>query len=196
MKNIGKLIFTIVPLALIIVQLFFQHQQLNTITVVLLALSILPWVSKYIESIAYKDIVVKTRDIERVVNQQNEQLNQQKNQVDTQQNLLEQQKTQIEILKLVIFHLLSDGERQILRKLSSSDQFIIDNSPFPDISADQFRDLLDRNFIERITPNTSFARLIDSIHKNQRVDVRNHVKIAPGGLKYLELLDQLPDLET
>lgn len=189
MQNLWKLATSIIAIVLIIAQLTLLRGTINLITLALVGIVMLPWIWTGIETFKIANVVdIKTRSLQLAIKVQENKLTQQDRQ-------LEQQKMQVEILKLIVLHLLSEREQNIMKKLSSIDPFVVENAAVPNIYAAQFRDLLDRGFIERITPQTSFAVLIEHIERRQRIDVRKHVKIAEAGIKYLELLEQLPNLD-
>jgi len=158
----------------IVVRIIWPKLQIDAITIGLLAVAFLPWLSTLIESaklpggyeITFRRIEAKQ----------------------------EQQQSEVERLRFVVSHLLTKWQVDILGILAQDKSLTVENDPYRDFFIMQLRDLLDREFIDRVEYK-SFSELVDLLKRGNKVDVRAYVKITGAGRKYLELRDQ-SDSET
>lgn len=170
-----KLLIPLIALVFIVVRIIWPKLQIDAITIGLLAVAFLPWLSTLIESAKLPGGYEFT--FRRIEAKQ------------------EQQQSEVERLRFVVSHLLTKGELTILTILASSDPFVVGpqqqflNSPFQN----ELRHLQGLGFIE-VAPDQHFTWFQDRVIK-EKVDVKAYFIITQVGKKYLELRDQA-DSET
>ena len=170
-----KLLFPLIALVFIVVRIFWPGLQIDAITIGLLVVAFLPWLSTLIESAKLPGgYEVTFRKIEAKQ---------------------EQQQSEVERLRFVVSHLLTEGELNILKQLHISDPYVVGpelqflNSPFQT----ELRHLQGLSFIE-VVPDQHFSWFQNKV-KTEKLDVKTYFKITEIGKKYLNLRDQV-DSET
>jgi hypothetical protein len=170
-----KLLIPLIALVFIVVRIFWPGLQIDAITIGLLVVAFLPWLSTLIESAKLPGGYEFT--FRRIEAKQ------------------EQQQSEVERLRFVVSHLLTEGELNILKQLYISDPYVVGpepqflNSPFQT----ELRHLQGLSFIE-VVPDQHFSWFQNKV-KTEKLDVKTYFKITEIGKKYLNLRDQV-DSET
>ena len=164
-KSITRVLISLAAFALILVRFKWPTIETDTVTIVLLAVVFLPWIAVLVES-AELPGGWKVK-FQRLKNEQ------------------EEQKNDIESLKFLISHFVTDDEYKHLRKLA-------DNKDFPYIRGPE------TSFFHRELHRLRSFGLIEGHHgkgirtlMNQGGDLKDHFRITDVGRKYLDLRDEI-----
>jgi len=173
-----KLLVPLITLVFIVARIIWPRLQIDAITLGLLAVAFLPWLSTLIESAKLPggyEIIFRR--------------------IEANEAKQKQQQSEVERLRFVVSHLLTEGELKILTKLMDRDPYVVGpdpgmvNSPL----IGELRHLLGLGFIER-APDQHFSTFQDK-GTREKVAVTAYFKITEIGKEYLNLRDQV-DAET
>ena len=98
----------------------------------------------------------------------------------------QQQEYDIQALKFLVSHFLTQFEFEHLEKIVHDGQFIVEQSDTTDIFLSQLRHLLELGFIAR-DYNKHFKDFIDHLRSHGKVDVKDYFVISDVGREYVKL---------
>ena len=167
----------LVAFGLIIVHMIWSGLIIDAITLGLLVIMILPWLSTILENARLPGGWELTfRKIEAVQEEQKK-----------QQSDIETQRSQIRTLSFLLNRLVSGFEIGHLNNLLGPKPFEVNYDPTTGIFKQELRHLLGLGFIER-KPGTGVRGLEAQLKAHGRADVKEHFSITDKGKEYLELL--------
>lgn len=171
-----KWLIPLVALGLIVVHMLWPRLIIDAITLGLLVVLILPWLSTLLENAKLPGGWELTfRKIEAVQEEQRK-----------QQSDIETQRSQIKTLSFLLNRIVSGYELKHLNNLRAPSPFIVNNDPTLDIFKQELRHLLQLGFIER-KPDTGVRGLEAQVKAHGSTDVKAHFSITAQGEEYLEL---------
>lgn len=162
MANQTKVVISVSALALILIRLVWPQLAVDAITLGLLVVAALPWFSPILESIeAPWGWKVKFKEIE------------------SQQ---QQQQAEIDTLKFLVSHFVTDAELQHLVRLNAPGPFSYTVDETTHFFEQELRRLRSLGLIAGQP-----GRGVRSLKKQNRGDVKDHFLITEQGKRYLEL---------
>jgi hypothetical protein len=163
--TITKIVISLIALVLIAVRLKWPNTKVDTVTIGLLVVALLPWIAVLVESAELPGgWKVRFRELK------NEQ---------------EKQKSDIDSLKFLVGHFVTDAELRHLNKLASNHSFPFVSGPETSFFEKELRRLRSFGLIAGHP-----GKGVRSLMKHGG-DVKDHFYITEVGRKYLELRNEL-----
>ncbi len=163
-------------LVIIAARIIWPSLLIDAITLGLLIVVILPWLSKLIESAKFPggwELTFRRIQEEQV---------QQKTKIETQQS-------EIDTLKFLISHFLTEFELMHIENFVSSRPFLVRKDGTTPNFISELQHLFALGFITRVSGH-GFRTLLAQLQSGQYVDVKAHFRITEIGEDYLDLRRQ------
>lgn len=162
-----KLLIPLIASVFIVVRIIWPGLQIDAITLVLLAIALLPWLSILIESAKLPGgYEITFRRIE-----------------DKQK----QQQSEINTLQFLVSHFVSRYELEHLTKLAANEPFLYRRDNSFSFFEQELRRLVYLNLIERVPNGRGFSGL----REQESGNVKDYFLITEQGREYLELRHQV-----